>query len=282
MIIKDIWKEDVDGTAFLKGTVEVVDRDEEGNETAETKEVFFSVPSEYSDYLLTERCDAFVVLLIRLAVSKGYNIRSEIPVSNDLYYNLTEQFLPPVVKNDGYPISLFLKRGSSVGNGKAVGTGLSCGVDSMYTVMRLAKSEDPEFRVTHLCINNVGAFNGIYRMEGIDNVRKGMYENARKAAEEIGLPLIETDSNVDDVLHQNHYLTHTFTSAFAIFCLKKLWKYYFYASSGVDCITEFSIKGHLMFPPSKYELLTVNCFNTPSMRIYIDGPTVSRYEKTVA
>ena len=282
MIIKDIWKEDVDGTAFLKGTVEVVDRDEEGNETAETKEVFFSVPSEYSDYLLTERCDAFVVLLIRLAVSKGYNIRSEIPVSNDLYYNLSEQFLPPVVKNDGYPISLFLKRGSSVGNGKAVGTGLSCGVDSMYTVMRLAKSEDPEFRVTHLCINNVGAFNGIYRMEGIDNVRKGMYENARKAAEEIGLPLIETDSNVDDVLHQNHYLTHTFTSAFAIFCLKKLWKYYFYASSGVDCITEFSIKGHLMFPPSKYELLTVNCFSTPSMRIYIDGPTVSRYEKTVA
>ena len=148
-------------------------------------------------------------LLLALIACAGTIFAERVQI-DDLYYNLTEQFLPPVVKNDGYPISLFLKRGSSVGNGKAVGTGLSCGVDSMYTVMRLAKSEDPEFRVTHLCINNVGAFNGIYRMEGIDNVRKGMYENARKAAEEIGLPLIETDSNVDDVLHQNHYLTHTF------------------------------------------------------------------------
>ena len=282
MVIKEIWKEDAGGKAFLKGKVDVVDFGEDGTESVDPKEVWFSVPSEYSDYLLVERCDAFVVLLIRLAVAKGYNIRSDIPISNDLYYNLKEQFLPPVVKNDGYPAQLFLKRGSAIGGGKAVGTGLSCGVDSMYSVMRLAESEDPEFRITHLCINNVGAFNGIYRMEGIDNVRQGMYANAREAAKEIGLPLIETDSNVDEVLHQNHYFTHTFTSAFAIFCLKKLWRYYFYASSGVDCVTEFSIKGHLMFPPSKYELLTVNCFSTPSMRIYIDAPTVSRYDKTVA
>ncbi len=281
-MIKEIWKEESDGKAFLKCRIDVVDYDEDGTESAESKEVFFSVSSEYSDYLLTERCDAYVVLLIRYAVSNGYNIRSDIPISNDLYYNLTEQFLPPVIKNDGYPARLFLKRGSAVGGGEAVGTGLSCGVDSMYSVMRLADYPDQEFRITHLCINNVGAFNGIYRMEGIDNVRRGMYENARKAAAEIGLPLIETDSNVDDVMHQNHYLTHTFTSAFAIFCMKKFWRYYFYASSGVDCITEFSIKGHLMFPPSKYELLTVNCFSTPSMRIYIDAPTVSRYDKTVA
>ncbi len=266
----------------MKCRIDVIDYGDDGEESVDSKEVFFSVPSEYSEYLLTERCDAYVVLLIRYAVSAGYNIRSDIPVSNDLYYNLVEQFLPPVVKNDGYPARLFLKRGSSVGGGKAVGTGLSCGVDSMYTVMRLKDYPDEEFRLTHLCINNVGAFNGIYRMEGIDNVRQGMYANARRAAAEIGLPLIETDSNVDDVLHQNHYLTHTFTSSFAILCLKKLWRYYFYASSGVDCITEFSIKGHLMFPPSKYELLTVNCFSTGSMRLYIDAPTVSRYEKTVA
>ena len=282
IVIREIWKEESDDRAVLWSRIDVIDRDGDGKESAETKEVYFSVPREYSDYLLTERCDAYVVLLIRYAVALGYNIRSDIPISNDLYYNLVEQFLPPVTKNDGYPARLFLSRGSSVGGGKAVGTGLSCGVDSMYTVMRLAASEDPEFRVTHLCINNVGAFNGIYRMEGIENVRKGMYANARRAAAEIGLPLIETDSNVDEVLHQNHYLTHTFTSAFAIFCLKKLWRYYFYASSGVDCITEFSIKGHLMFPPSKYELLTVNCFSTGSMRIYIDAPTVSRYDKTVA
>ncbi len=282
IIIREIWKEEREGVSDLKCRIDISDRDDDGVETVETKEIRFSVPSEYSEYLLTERCDAYVVLLLRYAVSNGYNIRSDIPISNDLYYNLKEQFLPPFVKNDGYAADLILETASSVGGGEAVGTGLSCGVDSLYTVMRMKDYPDPEFRLTHLCINNVGAFNGLYRMEGIDKVRKGMYANARAAAEEIGLPLIETDSDVDDVLHQNHYLTHSYTSAFAIFCLKKLWKYYFYASSGVDCITGFSIRGHLMFPPSKYELLTMDCLCTPAMRIYIDAPTVARYDKTVA
>ncbi len=37
---------------------------EDGMRTEE-KEVFFSVASEYADYLVTERCDAYVVVLIR-------------------------------------------------------------------------------------------------------------------------------------------------------------------------------------------------------------------------
>ncbi|MBO4568903.1 MAG: SEL1-like repeat protein, partial [Candidatus Methanomethylophilaceae archaeon] len=230
---------------------------------------------------LTERCDAFVALLLRMAVSKGFDIRSDVPVSNDLYYNIKEQFLPPFVKNGGSPIRLLLKPASSVGGGTAVGTGLSCGVDSMHSVKRHLDYPDEDFRLTHLCINNVGAFNDIYRLEGAEKVRKGLYARARKAAADLGLPLVETDSNVDEALHQNHYFSHSFTSAFAILCLKKLWKYYFYASSGVDYVTGFSLKGHLSFPPSRYELLTTDCLSTSSLRIYIEAPTVSRFDKIV-
>ncbi len=275
-VINGIRKEEREGSAAIVCAIDVVDGPER-----EVKEVEFSVTPEYSEYLLTERCDAFVVLLLRMAVSKGFDIRSDVPVSNDLYYNLKEQFLPPFVKNGGSPIRLLLKPAPSVGGGFAVGTGLSCGVDSMYSVKRHLDYPDEDFRITHLCINNVGAFNDIYRLEGADNVRKGLYARARKAAADMGLPLVETDSNVDEVLHQNHYFSHSFTSAFAIMCLKKLWKYYFYASSGVDCVTGFSLKNHLSFPPSRYELLTTDCFSTSSLRIYIEAPTVSRFDKIV-
>ncbi len=277
-VIGRISKEDRDGSAVLKSSIKVFD----GSAGAsKVKRVEFSVSSEYSDYLLTERCDAFVVLLLRMAVNKGFDIRSDVPVSNDLYYNLKEQFLPPYVKNDGHPIKLFLKPASSVGGGTAVGTGLSCGVDSLHAVMKHIDYPDEEFRLTHLCINNVGAFNDIYRLGGVDNVRKGLYARARKAAADMGLPLVETDSNVDEVLPQNHYFSHSFTSAFAIFCLKKLWKYYFYASSGVDCVSGFTLKNHLMHPPSRFELLTMDCLSTSSLRIYIEAPTASRFEKIV-
>ncbi len=277
-VIRGISKEHRDGSAVLTSAIEVVDGPAG---SSDTKHVEFSVPSEYSDYLLTERCDAFVVLLLRMAVSKGFDIRSDVPVSSDLYYNLKEQFLPPYVKNDGHPIKLLLKPASSVGGGAAVGTGLSCGVDSMHSVMKHIDYPDEEFRLTHLCINNVGAFNDIYRLGGIDNVRRGLYARARKAAADMGLPLVETDSNVDEVLPQNHYFSHSFTSAFAIFCLKKLWKYYYYASSGVDCVTGFSLKNHLMHPPSHYELLTMSCLSTSALRIYIEAPTLSRFDKIV-
>ncbi len=278
LVIGRISKEDRDGSAVLTSAIEVVDG---FAGTSEVKHVEFSVASEYSDYLLTERCDAFVVLLLRMAVSKGFDIRSDVPISNDLYYNLKEQFLPPYEKNDGYSIKLFLKPASSVGGGTAVGTGLSCGVDSLHSVMKHIDYPDEEFRLTHLCINNVGAFNEIYRLGGVDNVRKGIYARARKAAADMGLPLVETDSNVDEVLHQNHYFSHSFTSAFAIFCLKKLWKYYFYASSGVDYVSGFSLKNHLMHSSSRFELLTADCLSTSSLRIYIEAPTVSRFDKIV-
>ena len=277
-VIKEISKENRRERAVLTSVIEVVDGPAG---TSDTKRVEFSVPLEYSDYLLTERCDACVVLLLRMAVNKGFNIKSDIPISNDLYYNLKEQFLPPYIKNDGHAIKLLLKPASSVGGGTAVGTGLSCGVDSMHSVMKHLDYPDKDFKLTHLCINNVGAFNDIYRLGGVENVRKGLYARARRAAEDMGLPLIETDSNVDQVLHQNHYYSHTFTSAFAIFCLKKLWKYYYYASSGVDCVSGFSLKNHLMYPPSRFELLTMDCLSTSSLRIYIEAPTVSRFQKIV-
>ena len=46
-----------------------------------TKKLFFEVPKEYGKYLVWERCDAFVVLLLHTALTEGYDIRSDVPMS---------------------------------------------------------------------------------------------------------------------------------------------------------------------------------------------------------
>lgn len=43
-----------------------------------------------------------------------------------------------------------------------------------------------------------------------------------KIAKELGYEIIFGDSNAMDVVRQNHYLTHTYSSMFAVFCLQKL------------------------------------------------------------
>ena len=57
-------------------------------------------------------------------------------------------------------------------------------------------------------------------------------ERPREFAQEYGYKLVESNSNLMDVVKQNHFKTHTYSSMFAVYCLQKLYSIYFYASSG--------------------------------------------------
>ena len=53
-----------------------------------TKDVYYEVPSEYADALVTETADCFVVGMLYYAMSTGANIVSDVPVSRQLMENL--------------------------------------------------------------------------------------------------------------------------------------------------------------------------------------------------
>ncbi len=277
-VIKWIRKDKSESEARLVCGIDEVRFSEEGDEIA-SKEAFFSVPSEYSEYLVTERCDAYVLLLLRNALEKGFRIRSLVPMSEDLYYNIVGHFLPPLAVICGYRVSVVADTAPPLPPGKSVGTGLSCGVDSLHAILNLTKYSGGDHGLTHFCIYNVGAFDKIYDFYGVENARKKTYARAEAVASEVGIPLIETDSDVFEKFGGNYLFSHDFYSAFAVFCLKKLWRCYYYASEGVDYVTDFSIRHFLFRDSAEYEMLLFDCLSTPSMRILSEGATVTRFEK---
>ena len=251
-----------------------------GKPKTEVKNLFFEVPQEYGKYLVWERSDAFVVLLLHTALKEGYNITSSVPMSSDLYYNITEYLLPPFIKNGKYEISIDVSTADPLPAGDGVGTGLSCGVDSLHAIHAYTDYPIKDYNLTHLCINNVGAFwTALYWMAGEKNVHERSYERARAAAKDIGLPLIETESNVAKALRLNHILTHSFSSAFAILCMRKLWKRYYYASAGEDFVSEFTIKNWYDSKPATYEPFLLRVLSTPELMIYSESEIESRLDK---
>ncbi len=168
---------------------------EDGMRTEE-KEVFFSVPKEYADYLVSERCDAYVVILLRYAFDRGFNIKSLVPMSEDLYYNVVEHLMPPMTKNGRFRVRLDTDVAEPLPGGDAVGTGVSCGVDSLHAIRKYKDYPMEGYRLTHLCINDVGAFDGIYDLTGPEEAKSKVYARARGVASEGGRPLVETDSNI--------------------------------------------------------------------------------------
>lgn len=248
------------------------------------RQIWFEVSKEYGKYLCFERGDAYVVGLLNWAMQRNHNIVCEVPVSETLIYNINRYLIPSLVKYgknlnaikiDAPLISEPMK------NEGGVGTGLSCGVDSFHAIAKHTDTQYKSHNLTHLCINNVGAFNDCYKEYGKERVKQERYTVSKKVADKLGLPLIITDSNFADVFPQNHLKTHTYSSLFAVYCLQKLWSVYYYGSSGYD-FNKFTLKDNDTHDSAYYELLSLPCFSTSSLKIYSEGGAENRIEKTAA
>lgn len=246
----------------------------------QTTSVWFEVPKEYGQYLAYERSDAFLIGMLSIAIRKHHDIQCEAPVTEELLYQLQTILIPSLVKNGNnlHPVKIVAKTAPALDNAGGVGTGLSCGVDSMHVVSQFYKSRYTGMNLTHFTFFNVGSFNGIYREAGIDKVRDECRKRAQKCADEMGIPLIVTNSNFQQAYWQDHLFTHTFSSAFAIYMLQKLWKVYYYGSSGYD-YSMFTLKNNECISADHYDLLSLSCFSTSKLRIYSEGGEETRFEK---
>ena len=245
-----------------------------------TVPVWFEVPSAYGKYLTYERSDGFLIGMLSIAMRQKHDIMCEAPVTEELLYQIQTVLVPSLVKYSKklYHTKIMSKTAPALDNAGAVGSGLSCGVDSMHVIARMLQSEYNTMNLTHFTFYNVGSFNGIYKDVGIEKVRDVCRERAEKCAKEVDLPLIITDSNFQSAFWQDHLLTHTFSSTFAIFMLQKLWKTYYYGSSGYD-YSLFTIKNNDCISADHYDLLSLCCFSTSKMTIYSEGGEETRYEK---
>ena len=122
--------------------------------------IWFEVRREYGEYLCWERSDAFVIGLLNYAMRNGHDITCEAPMGEDLHYQITTYLIEAIAKGDArmYHTRITAEVDhSELPCDNAVGTGISCGIDSFHALAGNNDAKYPKHRITHLTFNNVGS-----------------------------------------------------------------------------------------------------------------------------
>ena len=238
--------------------------------------LWFEVEKEYGKYLLHERIDAFVLGLMHEAIRRGHDLVSEAPMTERLHFQLTNQFLPAYFKLNGGGFKIVCPTAPEVEHpegGVAVGTGASCGVDSLHVF-----AAHPE--ITHACVWNL---HGVTTNETAEIRAEGwtnMVNVARRFADDIGCKLVVGNTNFDrgclpSIAHDG---STTYANLFCAMALQKLWRRY-YVASGYD-IGDFKLKGVTGgTDPAHYEWVLFSFCGLDRFSVYMDGVAQTRVEK---
>lgn len=247
--------------------------------------LYYELPKKYDKYLCTERINSFVLGILEYAMYFGYDISSETPMDEALYYQLINYGPDIIAENIHFLHKTNLDIPFSaevIESEQAVGTGFSAGVDSFYTVLKHLDPDEKSFKLSHLLIANVGAFT----FAETEKTQAIFYQQVKKlscAAKKLGLPLISVNTNYNDFYLdvcaekscENYmYGGSPFKIAACVYALQKLFSIYYIASSFKIDKFHFNQKDHY-FALDYY----VKLFSTLSLMFYNSGVEAERIEK---
>lgn len=233
---------------------------------------WFSVGSEFGQYLTDDRTDAFVVGFLTTAMRLGADIVCDAPVTRRLKYQLEQYLIPSMAANMEIYHSITIHApvtDAVLPCAGAVGTGWTGGVDCMYTLMEHLDS--PGHQVTHLLITNNGA------LEGDDNsalLRLMMAQAKTGIAADCGLSVIGVDSNLQEIQDERYLAVAGFRLPAVVLAVQKLFGV-FLNSAGYD----FSRFAFVPENSAYYELLLMQCFETDCTAFYSSGGGTPRIRK---
>lgn len=260
---------------------------------ADDSGLYFAVPIEYKEYLCEERADAFVVAMLWYAMVTGSDIESAAPMSEKMVFHITRYLIPALCTDEkGYRRIKILGPTTEkpYNNAGGVGTGMSCGVDSFYSMHEYTKPDTPEkYRLTHLTYFNMGAIFHPNRSEKKQYSIKEFYdttdrmsdekrENARQVSEQAGLSMVYVKSNLDSDYYRGAYgHTAVYRNSAMALSLQGLFAVYYNSSGGWPGYFDLT----LTEGSQHYEALLCTCFSTESLS-FILSDYVTRAEKTIA
>lgn len=245
------------------------------------EELWLEVDHQYASYLCDERSDAFLVGMLQYAMRFGYDISCVAPVTKELLYNLENDLIPILCKTSSKkwhrPKITATTALESLENAGGVGTGMSCGIDSFHATLSHLSDVDYKPKLTHLFINDIGSFQVNYNKDA-SLVKEEIFARAKKVAKSLNLPLVESNTNIYQI-YGIFGKIHTYSTAFTVLALQKLWKIYLFAGAGD--YSSFSLFHHDKIDCAWYDLLSLNCFSTSNLRFYSEGGAQTRGEKTI-
>ena len=260
--------------AFL--SAEIID-----DKLHQKSELWFSVERQFADGLCSDYADAFVLVMLCLAIHSHQDIDSDAPVSRKLLFNLRNTIIPLFAKAlpDSKQIQIIAKGSEDfLYDSKAVGCGCSLGIDSMSSLLtHLQDNTTDGYKVTHLALFNSGQM-GDYDLEKAEDYFKDTVSKLRPFSEDIGLPLVAVNTNLNSFYRYSgvtllqSFVLRTAACALSLQCL---WGKYVYASSYPIDYAIFS-----SVDTSHMEASFVPLVQSHNFEMVLSNPMLSRVEKT--
>lgn len=252
--------------------------------------LWFAVPKDYKQYLCDDRADAFVAAFLWYAMVTESDIESESPISKKMAFGIKNHLVPGLMKveNGSHRHIQIISEtiDTPFPNVGAVGTGMSCGVDSLYSLNKYSSSDVPsDYRLTHLTYFNMGAIfhpdrasHKKYTMKEFYEITDRMSEeklmNAQEVAEISNLPLLYVRSNMDSDYYRGAYGdTGVYRNCACTLAVQGLFSKYYCSTSGTMA---FDVK--LNIGSEWYEFLLGNVLSTESLE-FIMSDYATRLEK---
>ena len=245
------------------------------------KILYYEVDNQWTDVLCTERSDAFLVSLLQYAMANRMDISWEVPVTDRLKYQLRTIFIPVIASKYHTMFSYIHLNGETTAeeikkDQWAVGTGVSGGVDSFYSILRHLEADEKSQRLTHLfyvAISN--------HAENEEKLRKE-FECSKKSVEaiamELNLPVISLYSNEAEFFFKGIVNWGALRYVGMVYSLQKLFSVYYF-SSGYPYVDITFGNGTENFDSLHFDLFTLMTASTRGLNFVGTGGEVSRGQK---
>ena len=248
------------------------------------------VSPNMQQYLTTDRCDAFVMGLMYFTMVHGYDFRSDVPISEELYYNLENHFIDALAYAGGglYRTHLYMPTVKSCAHiGDVVATGVSCGVDCLHTLSIHENSQIPSYKISHLAFYNVGSHQTDSGAEHDRKLYEGRFNLCRSFAEEYGYTFYTISSDIYDFIQRHggysHINNHSYMAAFCVLLLQKgISRYYYSAGYPYTDFRTFKKYTNEELDSAMYDLLTFYTVSIGALKTYSAGGSIKRIDKTRA
>lgn len=251
------------------------------------KEIISTTFSEnVTQYITTDRIDSVIMGLTLFAIKRGYDFKSDIPISESLYYNLTNHFIDAIAStNDLHHPRIIAPIVPDIDvTGNIIATGISCGVDSLYTIYTHTNMVPDNHKLNHLVFLNVGSHHSGKKEKDSQKLFLGRRDLCRNFSNEANLPLIEISSDLYAIFDKyddgySHVEEHTYMALFCMLLVQKGLMIYYY-SSGL-LYSDFNCKyiPNNTFDAALYDLLILQCASVGNIKFISAGGNINRIEK---
>lgn len=247
------------------------------NEFTET--LYFEVDSRWSDYLVLEVSDCFVLATLERAMKNSWDIQFETPMSEELYYGLTTYTIPVYARNIKmfHEIELIGKTSNEpIPSENRAATGFSAGVDSFYSVLKhIDNDKCPNHNITHLVLAANGAASTGISERATNEWMQASVKKLKPYADELNLELIDITGNIDLFYAKDKCLNgDVITTAGFIYALQKLFGIYYWGSAYPGEVLKFH-----PHDGGYFEDLAVPYASTKAIRFYHSGSETNRIGK---